>query len=200
MLAVAFRASFGQTKTEIAATLNANMRKLWEDHVVWTRNVIFCITDNLPGKEVAMKRLLQNQVDIGNALKPYYGEANGKKITGLLTTHINIEAEVFAAEKSGNTSVLADETKRWNANADETANYLNTLNTNWSLPDLKKYLNEHLILTNGEVTEHINKEYKADIIAYDNVHAEILKISDFLTNGIVKQFPSKFPVNGSVKK
>jgi hypothetical protein len=85
-----------------ADELKDNMRKLWEDHVTWTRNVIFCLVDDLPGADQATKRLLQNQVDIGNAIKPYYGDDAGKKLTDLLTPHITIAAELVKAAKAGN--------------------------------------------------------------------------------------------------
>src|SRR5262245_33591506 len=57
-----------------AQKLNDGMRKLWEDHITWTRNVICCLVDGLPGSDQALKRLLENQDDIGNAIKPYYGD------------------------------------------------------------------------------------------------------------------------------
>jgi hypothetical protein len=61
-----------QSKKPTACDLKSDMRKLWEDHIIWTRNVIFNIIDELPGTTEAVNRLLQNQVDIGNAIKPYY--------------------------------------------------------------------------------------------------------------------------------
>src|SRR6476660_4565545 len=88
--------SFGQMKTKMkmhstsaaASELRTNMRKLWEDHITWTRNVICCLVDNLPGSDQAVKRLLKNQDDIGNAIKPYYGNDAGTKLTALLHDHI----------------------------------------------------------------------------------------------------------------
>src|SRR5688572_33055975 len=65
-----------------------DMRKLWEDHIVWTRNVILNILDSLPGTNEAVGRLLQNQADIGNAFAVFYGQATGDSITALFTTHI----------------------------------------------------------------------------------------------------------------
>ena len=71
-----------------AAALNASMAKLWEDHIVWTRMVIVDFAAGLPDLKAAETRLLQNQTDIGNAIKPYYGTAAGDALTQLLRTHI----------------------------------------------------------------------------------------------------------------
>src|SRR5690242_17471909 len=64
------------------------MRKLWEDHITWTRLAIIAILDDRPEKDATVQRLLQNQVDIGNAVKPFYGEAAGNQLTALLHEHI----------------------------------------------------------------------------------------------------------------
>ena len=181
--------------SEKAGELKTNMRKLWEDHVVWTRNVILCIVDDLPGTDQAVQRLLQNQVDIGNAIKPYYGEDAGKKLTDLLTPHITIAAEVVKAAKAGNTATLDEANKRWYANADEISAFLCNANPAWDLAHMKMMMNDHLKLTTDEAVQRIKKNYDADIIAYDKVHDEILQMSDMLTDGIVKQFPEKFNTN-----
>lgn len=172
--------------------LKADMRKLWEDHVVWTRNVIFCLVDELPGKDQAVKRLLQNQVDIGNAIKPYYGEKGGNKLAGLLCTHINLSAEVVDAAKNGNTTALDAANKKWYANADEISEFLCSANPNWILADMKVMMKSHLKITTDEAKHRIKKEYDADIIAFDKVHMEILAMADMLAGGIIKQFPEKF--------
>jgi hypothetical protein len=54
-------------------TLRMDMRKLWEDHITWTRIFIISAVADLPDKDAATQRLLRNQVDIGNAIKPFYG-------------------------------------------------------------------------------------------------------------------------------
>jgi hypothetical protein len=175
-----------------AENLRTNMRKLWEDHVTWTRNVILCLVDNLPGSDQAVKRLLQNQVDIGNAIKPFYGDEAGKKLTELLTSHIYIAAEVVKAAKSGNTIALAVADKKWHINADEISAFLSKANPYWKFADMKMMMDDHLKLTTDEAVQRIKKDYVADVDAYDKVHNEILKMSDMLTDGIVKQFSYKF--------
>ena len=168
------------------------MDRLWEDHVTWTRNVILCLVDELPGADQAVNRLLQNQVDIGNAIKPYYGDEAGNKLTELLKAHINIAADVVKSAKAGNNIALDSANKKWFANADEISEFLSKANPDWPLADMKRMMDDHLKLTTDEAVQRIKKNYDADIVAYDKVHDEILKMSDMLSEGIIKQFPDKF--------
>lgn len=190
--------SFGQMNMKMnfsspaADELRTNMRKLWEDHVTWTRNVILCLADGLPGTDQAVKRLLKNQDDIGNAIKPVYGDAAGTKLTSLLHDHIIIAADVVKAAKASDNAALDAANKKWYANADEIADFLSSANPNWKSDDMKNMMHTHLKLTTDEAVARIKKDYDGDIAAYDKVHNEILQMSDMLTDGIVKQFPDKF--------
>ena len=70
----------GQGAGNAKAAFHDAMRKLWEDHVVWTRQFIVSAateSGNLPDIGPTTDRLLANQTDIGNALKPFYGDAAG---------------------------------------------------------------------------------------------------------------------------
>jgi len=172
--------------------LRVAMHKLWEDHIVWTRNVILNIMDDLPGTDQAVNRLLQNQDDIGNAVKSFYGEAGGNELTRLLREHITIAADLLKAAKAGNNSAFVAANKKWIANADEIAGFLSKANPNWKPEDMKKMMHDHLTLTTEEAVARLKKDYAADVKAYDKVHDEILMMADMLTDGIIKQFPAKF--------
>jgi len=172
--------------------LRMAMHKLWEDHIVWTRNVILNIMDDLPGTEQAVNRLLSNQDDIGNAVKPFYGEAGGKELTRLLKEHITTAADLLKAAKTGDNSAFDAANKKWSANADEISGFLSKANPNWKLNDMKKMMHDHLTLTTDEAVARLKKDYAADVKAYDKVHDEILMMADGLTDGIIKQFPGKF--------
>lgn len=172
--------------------LRTDMRKLWEDHVTWTRNVIFNIIDGMPGTDEAVKRLLKNQDEIGDAIRPYYGSEAGKQLTDLLHTHINQAAELLKAAK-GNDNVGFDQIKKkWQNNADEIAVFLSKANPHWKENEMKKMMQDHLTLTINEAVARKKKNYSADVVAYDKVHDEILEMSDMLSMGIVMQFPNKF--------
>src|SRR5215203_2189286 len=107
------------SRSELA--LRQDMRKLWEDHVTWTRLAIISLTTNSPDTEATVGRLLRNQTDIGNAIKPFYGKAAGKQLTALLRQHILIAADLVGAAKAGKADQLAQAQSRWTANADQIA-------------------------------------------------------------------------------
>jgi hypothetical protein len=169
------------------------MRKLWEDHITWTRLYIVSAVADLPDKDATAKRLLQNQTDIGNAIKPFYGDAAGDKLTALLKDHILIAAELIEAAKAGDTAKKEDATRRWSANADDIALFLSGANPkNWPLAEMKSMMHEHLEVTTAEVVARLKKDWTADISAYEKVHEQILKMADMLSSGIIEQFPASF--------
>jgi hypothetical protein len=169
------------------------MDKLWTDHVTWTRIVIVDFDSNSPELRPALARLLRNQADIGNAIKPYYGDAAGAQLTHLLHTHIMEAVPVLTAAKAGNKAKLAKALKTWYANGHQIAVFLSTANPKaWPLAATSSMMNAHLQLTTSEAVAHLQGKWQADIAAYDRVRDEILMMSDTLANGIVTQFPGKF--------
>ena len=80
--------------------LRQEMRRLWEDHITWTRLAIISLTTDSPDTEATVGRLLENQTDIGDAVKPFYGEAAGNELTRQLRLHILIAADVVAAARA----------------------------------------------------------------------------------------------------
>ena len=179
-----------------AQAFHDEMRKLWEDHITWTRLVIIGVFEDLPDLNESVQRLLQNQVDIGNAIKPFYGEAAGDQLTALLTDHILIAAEILQAAKIGDTTALNDAIERWYANADDIAEFLNAANPeHWPLEEMKAMMREHLDLTLQEAVAYLEGDYAASVAFYDQVHLQALEMADMLSEGIIRQFPEKFKGN-----
>ena len=169
------------------------MRTLWDDHVVWTRLFIVSTLGDLPDAQATTERLLQNQVDIGNAIKPYYGEAAGTKLTGLLREHILIAADIVKGAKAGDTVKVDAAKAKWTANADEIAAFLSGANAkNWPAAEMKTMMHDHLAATTTELEMRLKKDWKGDIAAFDRVEEQIMRMADMLSEGIIKQFPDKF--------
>jgi hypothetical protein len=169
------------------------MRRLWEDHVTWTRLAIISLTSETPDTEATVGRLLENQTDIGDAIKPFYGEAAGQELTRLLREHILIAADLIAAARAGDQTAVAEAQSRWTANADAIAAFLAGANPgSWDLDEMQAMLHEHLRLTTDEVLARLHGDWAADVAAYDEIHLQALGMADMLSNGIVKQFPARF--------
>jgi hypothetical protein len=178
---------------DAVAEFHDGMRKLWEDHVTWTRLAIISIVDELPDQQVTVDRLLQNQVDIGDAIKPFYGDEAGTQLTELLREHILIAADILAAARSNDQAAVAEANDRWYANADEIAAFLATANPDeWPQDEMTSMMREHLDLTLEEATARLTGDYAADVAAYDRIHNQILEMADMLSDGIVAQFPEQF--------
>jgi len=173
------------------AELRTAMRKLWEDHITYTRNAIISLLGSQPDIDAVSARLMKNQEDIGNAVKPYYGNDAGTKLTALLKEHISEAVDVVKDAKAGDKTKLAADQKKWSDNGKQIADFLAAANPNWDKAMLEGMLQKHLDLTTGEVTNRLAKNWAADIKSYDEGHDHMLMFADVLTDGIAKQFPAK---------
>jgi hypothetical protein len=173
--------------------LRSEMRRLWEDHVTWTRLAVISLVAGSPDTEATVARLLRNQTDIGNAVKPFYGPKAGNELTRQLRGHILIAADLIAAAKAGDEAKLADAQARWERNADDIATLLSRANPrHWKRGAVRAMLGEHLKLTTEEAVARIRGDWAADVRAYDRVHRHALGMADALSVGLVQQFPKRF--------
>lgn len=167
------------------------MRQLWEDHIVWTRMAIIGIVDDRPDQSFAVERLLKNQDDIGDAIKPFYGEAAGDALTALLREHIVGAADLLVAAKTGVAFEAAREA--WYANGAQIGGFLADANPRyWDRAEMQAMMADHLDLTLAEAVARLGGDYAADVAAYDEIHVQILHMADMLSDGIVAQFPAGF--------
>jgi hypothetical protein len=179
--------------SEQRLALHDKMRRLWEDHITWTRLFIVSATDELPDTAATTRRLLRNQDDIGNAIKPFYGRAAGERLTALLKEHIAIAAELVGAAKSGDQADVERYSAAWYRNANRIAGFLSRANPrHWPRRDMRSMMRDHLDLTLAEAVAHLERDHRADIRAYDRVHRQILTMADMLSDGIAAQFPNRF--------
>ena len=196
-----------------AVAFHDGMRKLWEDHITWTRNVIISFELNVPNASfdlgavlsggadptvlpdlgAAVTRLLQNQADIGDAIKPYYGSAAGNQLTQLLRQHILLAAAILSDLKKGDSAQFTTDNAAWYANAHDIAVFLNRLNPdNWPLAEMDSMMKAHLDATTAEAVARLTSDWSGDVTAYDDVHVQALEMADMLSNGIIAQFSSAF--------
>lgn len=187
------------TATQPAAAVRTNalelrqgMRKLWADHVVWTRDYIVAAVDGDASAQNALNRLMKNQEDLGNAIAPYYGAAAATQLTQLLKDHISIAGEVVTAAKAKDDTRLKDADRRWHQNAEDIAAFLSGANPNWKRADLVHMLNEHLTLTTREATARLQGNWAEDTATFDKIFDQAMTMADAMSDGVIRQFASRF--------
>ncbi len=181
--------------TFAAVTLRQNMRKLWTDHVIWTRSYIVAAVGDQPDAPAAAARLLKNQDDIGAAVAGYYGKAAGDRLAALLKEHITIAVDVITFAKKGDKASQQQADAKWRRNGEDIADFLSKANPNWPRATLVAMMNKHLSTTTDEVVARLTKNWEADVRAFDAVYEHILTMADALDGrhsearqGLKKQF------------
>jgi hypothetical protein len=179
--------------TPKALALHDAMRALWEAHGTWTERAIVDFVGGLPDTKLVIGRLLQNQTDIGNAVKPYYGGKGGSELTTLLMAHINAAVALLEAAKSGNADAIAKAKAAFYANGNQVASFLHAANPHhWSLGAMRTMMRIHLDQVVALAVDQLKGDYTAAISLYNRYIGHILDMADMLSTGIIQQFPARF--------
>lgn len=169
-------------------SLITTFRKLWEQHIMWTRSFIISTAAELGDLEYVTQRLLRNPTDFANVLRNYYGADKAKRFENLLRDHLLIAASLVNNAKSGNKDGVAEDRKKWYKNADEITIFLSEINTYWSMRKFRTLLYSHLKMTEDEAVFRLNNKYPLDIMIYNSIQSEAMKMADFMSYGIIHQF------------
>ena len=176
-----------------ALTFHDAMRALWEAHGAWTHMVIVSFVGNLPNLPAEEQVLLRNQVDIGNAVKPYYGAAAANKLTQLLKAHILGAVTVLEAAKSGDKGKLAQAETAWSANGRQIADFLHAADPRFlSRSAARQMMAVHLQQVIQQAVDELTGNYGADARAFAPYIQHILEMADMISSGIIRQFPGRF--------
>jgi hypothetical protein len=175
-----------------AAQLRMDMRKLWTDHVVWTRSYIVAELADLPDKQAAAHRLMRNPQDFGMLAAKIYGSRAGEKVTELLREHIWIGMEVIKAAKAGDEAARQRADQRWRGHVVDIAKLLDKAVPGEARQMFVDLLNMHIATTTREVVARVNEDWDEDVRAFDAVYDHSLTMADAFSEGIIRRFPDKF--------
>lgn len=190
--ATSARASGKAADKSAEAALYSAMRTLWGQHMFWTYATVVEFADASPALGATMARLQRNQDDLGNAIKPYYGDDAGNKLAELLHTHISQAVPVLEAAKAGDKPALNKSVEAWHVNAREIADFLAGANPNWPQDALRDMMKAHIDTTVAYAGAVIGQNYPDAITTFNEAEAHMLHMADVLSRGIIAQFPDKF--------
>ena len=197
--APSFAANGNLDETKVTE-LRIALHDLWIEHIVWTRQYIVAAAADGADSSFAAERLLENQDQIGDAIKPFYGDEAGDQLTALLKDHILIAVDLLQAAKAGDSAAVAEIEERWYDNGDDIATFLSQANPNWNKEDMLSMINEHLALTKTEAVARLTADYATDVENFDALYVHAVSMADAFTDGIVKQFEEQFEANRSGEK
>ncbi|VEF47625.1 Uncharacterised protein [Bacillus freudenreichii] len=181
--------------TQAEVDLRSNNRSLWEEHVAWTRMTIISLTFKLPDVNFVIERLIKNATDMGEMLRPLYGNAAADKYAALIKDHLLIAADLVKASLAGNTQAAMAAEKKWYANADDIAVFLSSVNKFLPKETVRSMFYRHLDLTKQEAVYMINMNYQKDIQIYDEIEKQARGMADTISEAMVKLYPEMFKLH-----
>lgn len=180
--------------SEVRSTTNEmrdKMNLLWQQNSFWTRNLVLCVIDSLPGKDQAIWRLTKNHEEICELFNTYFGEEAKATLTELFYSSLNFELEVINASLTD--SILAKEAlKKWQFSMAAIADQLFKYNSKWMLKDLKAVMNAQAEFTFQTIRQRLIRDYDLEVIAFDKLMMNTSRVSNMLSQGLIYQYPQKF--------
>lgn len=165
-------------------------RRLWIEHVFWTREVAMLIFSNHKMMaDVSTETLIQNQQNIAAWLaKALKDPSLQKPIYSVLKEHIEIAGSIIAALKAGRDADTQKGIAAWRVNGNQIAATLFAVSQKhslgWKLPELTAMMRLHLDLTvqqllalraalnaNGGITDYSQASLKAFVAGETHVVA-----------------------------
>jgi len=168
--------------------LSNTFRRLWNEHVLWTRFFIVSTAFDLPDLPLVTQRLLQNPGDFAKVLSQFYRKSEVEEFTRLFTDHLLIAAALVNAAKAGDSEEVQKQRKLWYQNAVDIAKLLSSINPFWKKRIWKNMLFDHLEMTEDEAVFILTGEYERGIKVYQDIQNQALRMADFMTCGIIRQF------------
>ena len=181
------------TRNASENALYQGMQTLWMQHMEWTYAAVAAFAVDSPGFPATADRLLQNQVDIGNAVRPFYGDAAADQLTTLLQEHISGAVAVLTAAKAGDSDALNQAVTAEYANATAIGDFLADANpANWDKTDMEEMMTMHIDQTLVYATDMLQGDYAQAIANYGLAEAHMVEMADMLSAGVIAQFPDQF--------
>lgn len=174
------------------ATQNA-LRDLWVEHVFWARNYVFAVAaGDAPRAKVAADEVVANATAISGAIVPFYGEAAGEQLLGLLAGHWGA-VKAYADSSLGDDAAGAKAAgERLSSNARELAAFLAGANPYLPEDTLVGLLAAHGAHHVAQTREVGSADFAAEARTWAAMRQHMFVIADALTGALARQFPQKF--------
>lgn len=175
-----------------APKLQADLRALWNGHVVATRDYALATkADNSADAERAAQAVVANATAISTAVAGFYGAPAGDSMLTLLGGHWGGVKALTDAHRSGDTAAAAKALDALVANAGEIAVFLAGANPHLPADTVRGLLVAHGGHHAAQVEQVMAGDTAAEAKTWAAMQAHMDVIADALAGAIAKQFPDK---------
>lgn len=175
-------------KLNIKTILTNAYRILWRQYILWTRIYIINIACDFGNLSFITQRITENIHDFAIEFMEYYGYENSKILELLLDKHFLISVKLVNDFKTGNKELIDDNRILWYDSANDIADFLSSINPNWSKSEWQNMLYEQLPALESEATCRFMSLYEADIKNQEEIENRSLFMANYMAEEIIKQF------------
>lgn len=163
-------------------------RKLWLNHVVWTRS--FMVGTEVGSGDLVhiYDRLIIGALDFAKDLATYYGLDMASEFKKLFTENIEIVKSYIEAVDQNDDDGVEASRKKSSDNIEELSILLTKLNPYWNGKIWTTLLTQYMQITEEEIILYFSKNYEGEIQLFDELERHILEIADYMANAIARQF------------
>jgi hypothetical protein len=170
------------------------MRGLWTDEADWTRLVLTAnAADASDASEIdaAAQRLSRDPIEIGEAVKPFYGERAGQELAVLLRGHLRGAAEVLSAVRANDAAGLEAARRAWYANAGEIAAFLSDADPRrFPRAEVEPMLRVPMDLVLHAASDQRQGRLSESLSDFDRARREGQHVAEMLSVGILDPAPA----------
>jgi hypothetical protein len=176
-----------------ATTLRTNLITLGIDHMTLTDQAVDAALDGSPDASAFATALYTNGTDIGAAVGSVYGSNAQNTFNTVWKLHLDDFVKYAVAgskgDAAGKTAALQDIQTNYTK---PLAAYLAKANPNLPEATLESGLADHVDMTAKMIDLHNAKDYAGETAELNMANTHIAGLFGTLSDGIVKQYPSKF--------
>ena len=174
--------------TEGQLNLIKEIRKFWEQQVMWMRFYIQSAVREDPDLQAVLNRLFVNSRDFYYLLLVFFGRSAAERFASFITAHMSRIVSLIDALKANDQETVNRLTVELNENANEWAAFLAQMNPYWEEMQWRQLLQSFVGQTINEVISIMAGEYEEGIRIFDNIENIAYDIADYLAKGIIFSF------------
>ncbi len=182
---------FNDTNIYGTTNLLINLRNLWLDLAIWTRNYMVSIISGYGNANAVGERLYRIPTDFYSRLQMIFGAQRAQGFMNLLSQHIALIMETTSAMKNRDNDALNKNTQSLYQDSMDLANYLVGLNPYWTTIQWSTLLEQYINMTLQEMVALASGDFEKDIDIFDRITYYTVFLADYLTEGIIQYITFK---------